>query len=378
MIPATRAEALRALEEFVPRLPAYAAGRNHVGKPSVSRLSAAIRHRLVLEEEVVARSLAAHAFPRIEKWIQEVLWRTYWKGWLEVRPGIWKSFVERAERLPSELPPAVVHRAREVAAGRSGVAVMDRFARELLETGYVHNHARMWWASFWIHVERLPWELGAAHYFRHLHDADPASNTLSWRWVAGLQTRGKSYLVRRSNLERYCEPLETEGLDRLDDSRVSAAAVVDAAEADLRSITPYGQSAVSGPCMLWLHEDDLVPEVGPLADTRPECVVALEPAREGKGAYQRKAIEDALQRAAAHYDCPAHLVATLDDLAARSGGLPVVAFAPFVGPARSSAHELRERLPCQFVRREWDERFFPHAVRGFFPFWAAVSRELAR
>ena len=101
---------------------------------------------------------------------------------------------------------------------------MDRFARELIATGYLHNHARMWWASFWVHVERLPWELGADFFFRHLLDADPASNTLSWRWVAGLQTRGKSYLVRRSNLRRFADPslLEDEsGLERLDDDRVS-------------------------------------------------------------------------------------------------------------------------------------------------------------
>ena len=82
---------------------------------------------------------------------------------------------------------------------------MDRIARELIQTGYLHNHARMWWASFWIHAEGLPWELGADVFFRHLLDADPASNTLSWRWVAGLQTAGKTYLVRLSNLQKYGE-----------------------------------------------------------------------------------------------------------------------------------------------------------------------------
>lgn len=378
MIPATRAEALQALEEFVPRMPGYAAGRNHVGSASVSRLSAAIRHRLVLEDEVVESSLAAHAFPLIEKWIQEVLWRTYWKGWLEARPGVWDSFVERAERLPAELPAATIRRANEVAAGRSGVAVMDRFARELLETGYVHNHARMWWASFWIHVERLPWELGAAHYFRHLHDADPASNTLSWRWVAGLQTRGKAYLVRRSNLEKYCEAVEPGGLDRLDDTRVEAADVVDVADASVRPMDLSPVRAIPGSFTLWLHEDDLAPEIGPLAGARPERVVAVAPAAHGNGAFRRRAIEDALQRSAAHFGCTADLVATADEIPARSGGLPVVAFAPFVGPARAVAEELRRHACCHFVRRTWDERFFPCATRGFFPFWAAVSREIAR
>ena len=159
----------------------------------MSRLSAALRSRLITEEEVLRRVLSVHPFPAVEKFVQEVVWRTYWKGWLELRPQVWTTYRERVVWLRQNAPEPVLRRAEEVAVGRSGVAVMDRFARELLTTGYLHNHARMWWASFWIHVERLPWELGANFFFRHLLDADPASNTLSWRWVAGLQTPGKVY-----------------------------------------------------------------------------------------------------------------------------------------------------------------------------------------
>jgi deoxyribodipyrimidine photo-lyase len=65
--------------------------------------------------------------------------------------------------------------------------------QELVETGYLHNHARMWFASIWIFTLRLPWELGADFFLRHLLDGDAASNTLSWRWVAGLHTKGKHY-----------------------------------------------------------------------------------------------------------------------------------------------------------------------------------------
>ncbi len=69
--------------------------------------------------------------------------------------------------------------------------------------GYLHNHARMWFASIWIFTLRLPWVLGADFFMRHLCDGDPASNTLSWRWVAGLHTRGKTYLARASNIATY-------------------------------------------------------------------------------------------------------------------------------------------------------------------------------
>jgi deoxyribodipyrimidine photo-lyase len=88
--------------------------------------------------------------------------------------------------------------------------VIDYFVNELLNTGYLHNHARMWFAAWWVHEARLPWQCAAALFYRHLLDGDPASNTLSWRWVAGLQTPGKTSLARRSNLEkdlaRRCPP----------------------------------------------------------------------------------------------------------------------------------------------------------------------------
>ena len=205
--PLTREAALLRWREFMRRVPSYGARRNFVGTAhdDVSRLSPAIRFGLITPEEIVRETLAAHDLRRVEKWLQEVCWRSYWKGWLEMRPQVWTSWRQRVRELRESLPKDVIARAQEVSEGRSGVAIMDRFANELRETGYLHNHARMWWASFWVHAERLPWELGAEFFFQHLLDADPASNTLSWRWVAGLQTAGKTYLVRRSNLERYCE-----------------------------------------------------------------------------------------------------------------------------------------------------------------------------
>lgn len=180
-IPLARRDALTAWAEFLPTLGQYAQRRNHV-EPlhrNVSRLSAALRYRLLLEDEVVSDTLRTHEFHAVEKWLQEVCWRRYWKGWLEMRPDVWRSWRRRVRKLNETLPEAVMQRVRAVAAGEGGVACMDAIARELIATGYLHNHARMWWASYWIHVERLPWELGADVFFRHLLDADPAINTLS-------------------------------------------------------------------------------------------------------------------------------------------------------------------------------------------------------
>ena len=81
--------------------------------------------------------------------------------------------------------------------------VFNDWVKNSKRNGYLHNHARMWFASIWIHTLELPWFLGADFFLKHLLDGDEAVNTLSWRWVAGLHTKGKSYLARPSNIKKY-------------------------------------------------------------------------------------------------------------------------------------------------------------------------------
>jgi hypothetical protein len=356
-----------------------------------------VRHRLILEEEIVEATLSVHRFGRVEKFIQEVLWRTYWKGWLEAHPGAWKAWRQRLGWLRQNAAPGILRRAEEVAAGRSGVGVMDGFARELIETGYLHNHARMWWASFWIHVERLPWELGADVFFRRLLDADPASNTLSWRWVAGAQTRGKMYLVRRSNLERYCTPerLDPAGLERLDDHRVSAAPPPEEPSFPRQAVAaiPTTFDATNERVGIWIHADDGCAEAGPLSALRPISVAAFTDRsayrhyglNEKRTAHLDAVLADAVHRAAVHFRCPAELgdAESLSCAIARWAGTrqvkQVVALAPFAGPVNDALPALRDRLASAgasliLVRREWDAQLFEFAHAGFFPFWEKAHR----
>ena len=204
-------EAARArLDAFAPQAGrAYAAGRNSdtgsAEDDAVSRLSPWIRHGLLSERTVLAETLAHHDPGAAEKFIQEVVWRGYFKGWLEHRPGVWADYRASVRDGLDQLDMDGALRADYEAAiaGRTGMACFDHWARELIETGYLHNHARMWFASIWIFTLRLPWALGADFFLRHLLDGDPASNTLSWRWVGGLHTRGKHYLARASNIVKF-------------------------------------------------------------------------------------------------------------------------------------------------------------------------------
>ena len=173
-LPLTRREALASWRAFLPRVTDYAARRNYVeaGHENVSRLSPALRYRLLTEDEIIRDTLEQYSVRTAEKWLQEVCWRRYWKGWLELRPQVWTSWRQRVQERCQIWSTEVLKRSNAVAAGESGVSCMDALARELIETGYLHNHARMWWASFWIHAEHLPWELGADFFYRHRLDAD--------------------------------------------------------------------------------------------------------------------------------------------------------------------------------------------------------------
>ena len=371
------------------------------GHLNVSRLGAAIRFRTIIEDEVIEDTLKEHPFGTAEKWLQEVCWRRYWKGWMEMHPQVWVQWRRQVRALRQTLPAGILARAEAVCAGRSGVACMDKIAGELTQTGYLHNHARMWWASFWIHVEQLPWELGADFFFRYLLDADPASNTLSWRWVAGLQTPGKSYLVRLSNIEKYApEYLSGKqiGNERLADGAVCATLLQPSVGLERTPPPAYPTVASQSPGRLglWLHADDLLPESGPLSTLAPASIAGCISDQVYQTAYRlsskridslRTVTRDGLDRAAAHYGCASVVldaaapVEALCHWASAHELTEVVAFAPFVGPIQDMLPSLRmrfeaERIRLTLIRRPSDEVAFSFATAGFFPFWQKMSRHL--
>ncbi|WP_198372734.1 FAD-binding domain-containing protein, partial [Roseomonas rosulenta] len=312
----TRAAALDRLAAFAPRMGrAYAAGRNQDPGPGarrdVSLLSPHIRHRLLTEQEVVSAALSRHGLPAAEKFIQEVFWRTYWKGCLEMRPSVWTRFTQERDRALADPPPGHETALR----GATGIACFDAWMQELTETGWLHNHARMWFASIWIFTLRLPWVLGADAFLRHLLDADAASNTLSWRWVAGMQTRGKHYVARAENIARNTGG-RFDPRGQLDED---PAPLDDGPPPSPLPLAPPAR-APDGPALLLLHEDDLHPESLDLGATRIVTVagVAVPQARSPLGcapvaaAFTEAALDDALARAGAQFAVPARRVAVAE------------------------------------------------------------------
>lgn len=207
---ASRAAALERLKAFVPHAGHdYPENRNYDLGPgdrsNVSALSPWVRYWVLHEAEIIAAVLQRHALPVAEKFVQEVFWRTYFKGWLEQRRQVWAEYVQERDWLTGQLQDnGDLGAAFEKAVtGSTGIECFDAWAQELVKTGYLHNHTRMWFASICIFTLKLPWQLGADFFYRHLLDGDPASNTCSWRWVAGLHTSGKNYAARCSNIAKY-------------------------------------------------------------------------------------------------------------------------------------------------------------------------------
>ena len=392
----TRAAGLARLAAFAPRMGRdYAATRNYDFGPqdrsNISLLSAHVRHRLVLEQELVATALAHHPAAACDKFVQEVFWRTYWKGWLEQRPAVWFAYQARVaewqERLNSE---GELRRAYEDAvSGRTGIACFDAWVRELLETGYLHNHARMWFASIWIFTLRLPWELGADFTYRHFLDGDPASNTLSWRWVAGLHTRGKHYLARASNLRAYTQG-RFNPAGELDER---ALPVAEETSHPPPAPLPQAEAPPAGPVGLLLTEEDLNPETLTLP---PAQVVAIAgvlatearspfPIGQPVRAFAEAALADGLARAAQAFAVPAKRLASFDAVIAWAKGAGVdavvTAYAP-VGPIAARLDRLAgllraEGIPLIRLRRPWDEVIWPHATRGYFQVKDRIPEVLA-
>lgn len=386
--PPTRDAALARMADFLPRAGrAYAGRRNHdlPGHRDVSRLSPYIRHRVLTEEDLLAATLQRHSPEAAEKFVQEIFWRTYWKGWLEMRPSVWADYqrgLARAlDRIATE---GGLRRGWEAACtGRTGIDGFDAWADELVTTGYMHNHARMWFASIWIFTLRLPWELGADFFLRHLLDGDAASNTLSWRWVAGLHTAGKTYLARPDNIAAHTGGrYNPTGLAR---SAPPLPADPPAPRVPLPQPVPLRPGPAQG---LLLTEDDLSPDWLFDAGLTPAATATL----------QATARRSPLDVAPMVHDFTAALIADMTAREPRLGPVTPVTdtadilrwvtrarlaevVAPHIptGPASDATAGLARALSDAGIRltrplRPYDAAAWPHATHGFFRFREAIPR----
>ncbi len=172
-------------------------------RANVSCLSPYVTHGVISEVELIKKSLNKFSFVKNEKFIQEIMWRTFWKGWMELRPDVWADYLLELNQIRDKYKYDQDY--KKAVEGSTEIQCFNEWVGELKENNYLHNHARMWFASIWIFTLELPWQLGAEFFMQHLYDGDPASNTLGWRWVAGIQTQGKNYLASEWNIKKFTD-----------------------------------------------------------------------------------------------------------------------------------------------------------------------------
>ena len=352
----------------------------------VSRLSPYLRRRLVLESEVVQAALDRHGSKASEKFIQEVFWRTYFKGWLELRPDVWRQYCRGLAEDLSSLQTNPKYRARIEAAeeGRTGLAYFDAWAQELIQTGYLHNHARMWFASIWIFTLGLPWRIGADFFYRHLIDGDAASNTLSWRWVAGLHTRGKAYAAEAGNIEKFTGARFLPALNELRSEIEPLDHTEPEGLPELQKLREPIRPNTALPSVLLITDEDCHIEDFDLASFSWKAVASIacsqyrSPRKVSARVvdFERDALADVAQRNGlipVYFEAGSknNSAEALVDFILKSGVKQVVTPYLTQGPTRDlleskwahlEAHGIRL---CE-LRRDWDTRIWPHASAGFF------------
>ncbi len=364
------------------------------GDNRVSKLSPWLRHRLLLEPEVIEAAINAHGLDNAEKFVQEVCWRSYWKGFLERRPVHWHDYVaeRHAQRAHYERFRDLSQQLERAELGQTGIACFDAWVHELTTYGYLHNHARMWFASIWVFTLGLPWALGADFFLRHLLDGDPASNTLSWRWIAGYHTPGKTYLARASNIERYTQQRFSPG-----ETLATEAPAPEGVERPPLGPAPlpvdWQCSANTG---LLITEEDLMPEslFGQPAWASTIAVQATQcrsdaPVNTQVSAFAHAGLVDALTRNQSSTDIAPMAIDTAQAQthvleAMRQTGVThwLTPWVP-TGPTADAINALSKALAAvdiqlEPVPRAWDVEVWPHATHGFFRFWKAVGPMLSQ
>lgn len=377
----SRAAALHQLSLFQEHVPSYAHQRNYdrPGHANVSCLSQWIRYRVITEEECVSKVLAHHSFDRAEKFLQELVWRTYWKGWLELRPQVWSSYMRSVTSLREEFGADA--RYRQATEGRTGLSFFDDWVQELRHTGYLHNHSRMWFASVWIFTLELPWQLGADFMYRHLLDGDPASNTLSWRWVGGLHTPGKIYVARPDNIEKY-----SEGRWRPRDSELNLnprPLPIDHS-GDVVPLESVSSEIPGSRDLVLLHDDDLSADLSEELSGQNSGYLLWKGAQGHRSSVVGQHVEhlrcDAGERTSA---APVASTEAIVLEMSRRSSTRVHLMKPHCGELAHEISELKGGLSLHgielvFHRRRWDALHLPRATSGFFSFWSPIKRRLER
>ena len=367
IFPTNKADIYKNLDFFIENfLQNYASKRNFdLGPPhpNVSKLSPYIKRRFLSEKEILETIFPKYSLNLVDKFVQEIFWRTYWRGWLEFHPKVYSEFEKNIKQY--EIPK------------KTGIECFDHWTEELLDTGYLHNHARMWYASIWIFTLKRSWEEGAKFFSDYLIDWCPASNTLGWRWVAGLQTIGKNYIARSENIKTftnnkfYPENQLNETSSPIHSKINLNKHIISKIQYDEVNIKNLDKSNLG--LVLTNNDLSLHKLINKNTDHFAKCLFYMKSKSKSilVNNFEKDLFLNVLEDIP---DC--EFISSFDKLViwAKSKKLRNL-IVPFetVGNEILNNEDLQSRLKsqninCIFFLRNWDKRAFPYTKKGFFPF----------
>ena len=343
-------------------------------KNIVSGLSPAINRRIICEWEVVKCVLNTYSFDKVEKFVQEICWRTYWKGYLEHYPDIWANYLNDLKNM-KDIKESQTY--IDAISGQTGIKCFDHWIKDLVQDGYLHNHTRMWFASIWVHTLRLPWQLGANIFLENLIDGDPASNTLSWRWVTGIHTKGKSYLAYPENIKKY-----TNGKFYPVNQLATRAKSVDEGVQFLPKRLNFESKIKSEKNCLLIHESDLsftIPnecdiifiQNSPLNNLKRSSVVQ---------SFISNALKEIQDKCNKDQKCDVVLVDLEDTKMIKRhlnqrGLNSLYTNYPALGAVNDQIEKLKsENIIVEYKYQKWDRSFWPHSSKGFFKLKSKIPK----
>jgi len=363
----SRSKALEQLQSFVENhLGLYARDRNFDFGPekrtNTSCLSPYVTHGILSENEIIKQSLKQYSFSKIEKFIQEVLWRTYWKGWLERKPSVWTDFINDLKYLKVDYESD--KNLKAAVNGNTDIDCFNDWVNELKETGYLHNHTRMWFSSIWIFTLDLPWQLGAEFFMKYLKDGDPASNTLSWRWTAGVQTKGKNYVAQEWNIKKF-----TNG--RYDKVKLNENAVPIVSDKEYVQIDPdFTNSNITEDQTLLIFDNKLCFESSDFKDHKFKKIMLLQNTNLTRAIelddelvkFKSDLIHDQQDRLKDHVEVEVRDISYLNNLDLTDK----IALYPGVG--ENLDYLKQNQIHLNFLYRSLDQMTNPYCKKGFFNF----------
>ena len=363
----SRSQALEQMQSFVENhLGLYARDRNFDFGPekrsNTSCLSPYVTHGILSENEIIKLSLKQYSFTKIEKFVQEVLWRTYWKGWLERRPSVWIDFINDLKYLKVDYESD--KNLKAAISGNTDIDCFNDWVHELKETGYLHNHTRMWFSSIWVFTLDLPWQLGAEFFMRYLKDGDPASNTLSWRWTAGIQTKGKNYVAQEWNIKKFTN-------SRYDKIKLNENAVPIVSDKEYIQIDPELMNGeYSDQKTLVIFDNQLAFESSDFNDTKFKKILIIKNTNltrsieldEELMKFKSDLISDQENRLKDHYDVEVKEISFLNNLDVSE----MVALYPGIGENLDFLNQNQIQIP--FLFRSLDQMTNKYCNKGFFNF----------